>query len=178
METRAIMRRYALLLLLLASLWASRAQAQSERVVLVLTATGPLTPAMIEYLDRGLLLAERRGAEALVLQLDTPGGQIDHMNQMVQSIRASAVPVGVYIAPRGAIAGSAGTVISLAGHAAAMAPETAIGAASPVGGQGEDLGETIERKEKAIMKAEVRTLAAQRPPEAIALAEATIESAK
>src|SRR3972149_5713493 len=137
METRDIMRRYALLLLLLASLWASRAQAQSERLVLVLTATGPLTPAMIEYLDRGLLLAERRGAEGPGLPLDTPGGPIDHMNQMVQSIRASAVPVVVYIAPRGAIAASAGTVITLAGHAAAMAPETAIGAASPVGGLGE-----------------------------------------
>jgi len=172
------MRRYALLLLLLASLWASRAQAQSERVVLVLTATGPLTPAMIEYLDRGLLLAERRGAEALVLQLDTPGGQIDHMNQMVQSIRASSVPVVVYIAPRGAIAGSAGTVITLAGHAAAMAPETAIGAASPVGGQGEDLGETIERKEKEILKATVRGLADRRGETAVALAEATIEEAK
>jgi membrane-bound serine protease (ClpP class) len=178
METRNIMRRYALLLLLLASLWASRAQAQSERVVLVLTATGPLTPAMIEYLDRGLLLAERRGAEALVLQLDTPGGQIDHMNQMVQSIRASAVPVVVYVAPRGAIAASAGTVITLAGHVAAMAPETAIGAASPVGGQGEDLGETIERKEKEILKATVRGLAARRGETAVALAEATIEEAK
>jgi membrane-bound serine protease (ClpP class) len=178
METRDIMRRYALLLLLVASLWASRAQAQTERVVLVLTATGPLTPAMIEYLDRGLLLAERRGAEALVLQLDTPGGQIDHMNQMVQSIRASAVPVVVYVAPRGAIAASAGTVITLAGHVAAMAPETAIGAASPVGGQGEDLGETIERKEKEILKATVRGLAARRGETAVALAEATIEEAK
>src|SRR4030067_297117 len=150
METRAIMRRYALLLLLLASLWASRAQAQSERVVLVLTATGPLTPAMIEYLDRGLLRAERRGAEALVLQLDTPGGQIDHMNQMVQSIRASAVPVVVYIAPRGAIAASAGTVITLAGHAAAMAPETAVGAASPGGRAAGALAEpTIEEAKAA-----------------------------
>jgi membrane-bound serine protease (ClpP class) len=164
--------------LLLAALWASPARAQSEQTVLVLTATGPLTPAMIEYLDRGVALAERSQAEALVLQLDTPGGQIDHMNRMVQSIRASRVPVVVYIAPRGAIAGSAGTVITLAGHAAAMAPETAIGAASPVGGQGEDLGETIERKEKEILKATVRGLAARRGPEAVALAEATIEEAK
>src|SRR4030043_319778 len=162
METRAIMRRYALLLLLLASLWASRAQAQSERVVLVLTATGPPPPAMIESLDRGLLLAERRGAEALVLQLDPPGGQIDHMNQMVQSIRASAVPVVVYVSPRGAWAASAGTVITLAGHVAAMAPETVIGAASPVGGQGEDLGETLEEKVKEVLKADVRGLAERR----------------
>jgi len=58
-----------------------------------------------------------------------------------------------------------------------MAPETAIGAASPVGGQGEDLGETIETKQKEIMKAMVRSLAARRGEEAIALAEATIEDA-
>lgn len=151
--------------------------AQSGGEVLLLTATGPLTPAMVEYLDRGLGLAEAQGAQVLILQLDTPGGQIDHMNAMVQSIRASEVPVVVYIAPRGAIAGSAGTVITVAGHAAAMAPETAIGAASPVGGQGEDLGETLERKQVEILKAEVRGLADRRGPEAVALAEATIEEA-
>jgi membrane-bound serine protease (ClpP class) len=146
--------------------------------VLVLSASGPLTPAMIEYLDRGLLEAERTDAEAVVLQLDTPGGQIGHMNSMVQLIRASTVPVVIYIAPRGAIAGSAGTVITLAGHVAAMAPETAIGAASPVGGQGEDLGETIERKEKEILKAEVRGLAERRGAAAVELAEAMIEEAQ
>jgi membrane-bound serine protease (ClpP class) len=100
------------------------------------------------------------------------------MNRMVQAIRASTVPVIVYVAPRGAIAGSAGTVITLAGHAAAMAPETAIGAASPVGAQGEDLGETIAAKEKEILRATVRSLASRRRPEAIALAEATIEEAR
>lgn len=145
--------------------------------VLVLTATGPLTPALVEYLDRGLSLAASSAAQALILQLDTPGGQIDHMNAMVQSIRASSVPVVVYISPRGAIAGSAGTVITVAGHAAAMAPETAIGAASPVGGQGEDLGETLERKQVEILKAEIRGLAARRGPQAVALAEATVEEA-
>jgi membrane-bound serine protease (ClpP class) len=59
-----------------------------------------------------------------------------------------------------------------------MAPETAIGAASPVGGQGEDLGETIERKTKEILKAQARSLAARRGEAAVALAEATIEEAK
>jgi len=88
------------------------------------------------------------------------------------------VPVVVYVAPRGAMAGSAGTVLTLAGHAAAMAPESTIGAASPVGGQGENLDSTSETKVKEIMKAKVRALAAARPPEAIALAEATIESAQ
>jgi membrane-bound serine protease (ClpP class) len=146
-------------------------------VIYLLTAKGAVTPAMAEYLDRGLERAEREGAEALVFQLDTPGGSVDLMNRMVQRIRNTRVPVIVYIAPRGAMAGSAGTVITLAGHAAAMAPETAIGAASPVGGQGEDLGETIETKQKEILKATVRSLASRRGEEATALAEATIEEA-
>ncbi|MEW6566613.1 MAG: nodulation protein NfeD [Chloroflexota bacterium] len=156
----------------------SPAGAQAERQVLVLSASGPLTPAMAEYLDRGLAMAERQSAEALIFQLNTPGGSIDLMNRMVQSIRGSAVPVVVYIAPRGGMAGSAGTVITLAGHAAAMAPETAIGAASPVGMQGEDLGETIEAKTKEILKATVRSLASRRGPEAVALAEAAIDEAR
>ena len=154
------------------------AAGQSGAVVLVLQARGPLTPAMAEYLDRGLRLAEARDAEAVVLQLDTPGGSIDLMSRMVQSIRASRVPVIVYVAPRGAMAGSAGTVITLAGHAAAMAPETAIGAASPVGGQGEDLDPTLEAKTKEILKAQARALAERRGAQAVALAEAAIDSAR
>ena len=172
------MRRAVFLFLGLLLVTGSPAAAQSKREILVLNASGPLTPATLEYLDRGLQLAERREAEALILTLDTPGGQVELMNRMIQSIRGSSVPVVVYIAPRGAIAGSAGTVITLAGHAAAMAPETAIGAASPVGGQGEELGETIERKIKEILKAEARGLATRRGEAAVALAEATIEEAK
>jgi membrane-bound serine protease (ClpP class) len=83
----------------------------------------------------------------------------------------------IYVAPSGAIAGSAGTVITLAGHASAMAPGTAIGAASPVGGEGEDLGETMEAKEKNILRALVRSLAEERGEEAIQVAEDTIENA-
>lgn len=172
------MRRAVFLILGLLLFRSASAAAQSGREILVMTASGPLTPATLEYLDRGLELAERREAEALILTLDTPGGQVELMNRIIQSIRGSAVPVVIYIAPRGAIAGSAGTVITLAGHVAAMAPETAIGAASPVGAQGEELGETIERKIKEILKAEARGLAARRGEAAVALAEATIEEAK
>ncbi|NIS82379.1 MAG: nodulation protein NfeD [Anaerolineales bacterium] len=177
-----MMRRlyiFSLILVLLFSLLLTfPGRAQEARQVLLLTMQGPLTPAMVEYLNRGLSRAESESFHALILQLDTPGGSVDLMDQMVQAIRASEVPVVIYVAPRGAIAGSAGTVITLAGHAAAMAPETAIGAASPVGGQGEDLGETIEAKHKEILKAQVRGLASRRGAEAIALAEETIESAK
>jgi membrane-bound serine protease (ClpP class) len=146
--------------------------------VLLLTADGPLTPAMFEYLKRGLQSAARQNAELLILKINTPGGSIDLMNRMVQVIRASQVPVVVYVAPRGAMAGSAGSVITLAGHVAAMAPETAIGAASPVGMQGEELGQTIQAKEKNILKATVRSLTEGRPSAAVSLAESMIESAQ
>ena len=149
---------------------------QAAPQVYVLQIDGPLTQASAEYLDRGLAIAERAGA-VVVLELDTPGGSIDVLNRMVQSIRGSTVPVVVYVAPAGAIAGSAGTIVVLAGHAAAMAPETAIGAASPVGGQGEDLGQTESAKIREILKATARTLAAWRGEPALRLAQATIDEA-
>lgn len=145
--------------------------------VLELVADGPLTPAMSEYLKRGIRLAERDGAELLIFKLNTPGGSLDLMQDMVESIRASTVPVVVYVSPRGAMAGSAGTVITLAGHAAAMAPETAIGAASPVGPEGQELDATSAAKTRNILKATVRSLAERRGPAAIDLAESTIEFA-
>jgi membrane-bound serine protease (ClpP class) len=170
---------FLLVAVMVASGFATPAAAQDGTpLVLVLTADGPLTPAMLEYLERGVRNAEQRGAELLVFQLNTPGGSITLMQDMVEAIRNSRVPVVVYITPRGAMAGSAGTMITLAGHAAAMAPETAIGAASPVGPQGEDLGETIAAKEKNILKATVRSLAERRGAEAVDLAERTIETAE
>ncbi len=176
-------RRFWFWIFFIASLlwptWTIRVSAQTENPqVLVLKADGALTPAMLEYLKRGIRTAEGEQAELIIFQLNTPGGSLTLMNEMVQVIRASAVPVVVYIAPRGAMAGSAGTMITLAGHAAAMAPETTIGAASPVGPGGEDLNQTAEAKEKEILKATVRSLAAQRGPAAVQLAEATIESAR
>lgn len=147
-------------------------------LVLVVSAQGPLTPAMAEYLARGIQTAERRQAELLVLELDTPGGSVELANRMTQDILASEVPVVVYVTPGGAIAGSAGTVITLAGHLAAMTPGTAIGAASPVGMEGEDLGETMQAKVKNILKATVRSLAERRGQEAIDLAERTVEEAE
>jgi len=154
-------------------------QAQSSQpLAIVMTANGPIMPPMLEYITRGVKSAEQRNAEVLIIQLDTFGGSIDTMKSIVQVIRDSDVPVVVYVSPRGAHAASAGTLVTLAGHAAAMAPETVIGAASPVGGQGEDLETTEERKFKEDTKAVARSLAERRGPEAVALAEATIESAK
>lgn len=145
---------------------------------LVLTATGPVTPVMAGYLDRGLAYAAERNFDVVIVELNTPGGSVDIMTAMVTSIRNSAVPVVVYVSPSGAMAGSAGTVITLAGHLSAMAPQTIIGAASPVGSQGEDIEETMDRKVKEALRAQVRGLMVGRPAEAVALAEDTIESAR
>jgi membrane-bound serine protease (ClpP class) len=177
------MVKRALVLLWLGLAWLSlslpaRAQDDSSPVVIVLEVDGAVSTTWLEYFQRGLRAAGRQSAQAIVLQMNTPGGSVSVMNLIVQEIRNSPVPVIVYVAPRGAMAGSAGTLITLAGHAAAMAPETAIGAASPVGMQGEDIGETLALKEKEILRATVRSLAARRSPEAIALAEETIENAR
>ena len=155
---------------------ATQAQETSPSAI-VLTLDGALNPAMTEYLERGLEQANAHNAEVVILQLNTPGGSVDLMTEMVEIIRGSAVPIVVYVAPRGAIAGSAGTVITLAGHVAAMAPETAIGAASPVSAEGEDIQETMETKIKELLKAQIRSLAEGRPEEAISAAEDTVENA-
>mgnify|MGYP000981787497 CR=1 FL=1 len=163
--------------LFLAAALSASAQSAGGRA-LVLTWEGPLTPPLRTYLERGLAQARDENAALIILRLNTPGGQIDLMETIVGLLRNSATPVIVYVAPRGALAGSAGTLITLAGHAAAMAPETAIGAASPVGGQGEDLSTTLEAKQKEATMALARALADRRGPQAVALAEATIDQAR
>lgn len=166
------------LALLVAAALPAGAQESASRQVHHLSITGAVTPAMISYFERGLQEAEREGVEAAIIQLDTPGGQVDLMLQIVQDFRAARVPVIIYVAPRGAQAASAGAVITMAAHAAGMAPETVIGAASPIGGSGEDLGETAARKAIEDLKATVRGLTERRGIEATTLAEAMIEDAR
>jgi membrane-bound serine protease (ClpP class) len=156
----------------------SARDADVARHVDVLEIEGAVTPIMISYFERGIQTAESDGAEALIIKLNTPGGQLDLMNEIVQAILLADVPVVVYVYPPGAYAASAGTLITLGAHVAAMAPGTTIGAASPVGGQGEDLGETLETKLKEDLKAQARALAQRRGEEAVAWAESAIEEAK
>ncbi len=144
---------------------------------LVLTGDGALTPVMADYLERGIRTAELNNDELIVFLLNTPGGDINLLNRMVTAIQGSAVPVVVYVYPQGAMAGSAGTILTLAGQAAAMAPGTAIGAASPVGSQGQDLSTTEATKVKEIMKATVRSLADRRGPAAVNMANQAIDNA-
>jgi membrane-bound serine protease (ClpP class) len=178
---KSLRRMFALLLVLtaVASLALQTVRAQDdEPLAIVMTADGPIMPPMLEYIRRGVEVAERREAEVLIIQLDTPGGSLDTMLSIIQEIRASEVPVVVYVAPRSAIAGSAGAMITMAGHASAMAPETSIGASSPISGSGENLTTTAEAKAKEISKASIRDFVAPRGQDALALAEAMIDEAK
>jgi membrane-bound serine protease (ClpP class) len=93
---------------------------------------GPIGPAAAEYFDQALGRAEADGAVAIVLRLDTPGGLVDAMRQIVARILAAKIPVLGYVAPGGARAASAGTYILYACQLAAMAPATHLGAATPV----------------------------------------------
>src|SRR5690349_22939027 len=109
------------------------AHAQSGApLALVMSADGPIMPPMLEYFKRGIDVADQRNAEVLVIQMNTPGGSIDTMLKIIDSIRESDIPIVVYVSPKGAIAGSAGALITMAGQASAMAPESAIGASSPI----------------------------------------------
>jgi membrane-bound serine protease (ClpP class) len=130
--------------------------------VLVLNVKGIINPVMADYLARGINEAEDRNSVACVVQLDTPGGLDTAMRDMVQSIVNARVPIIVYVSPSGARAASAGVFITVAAHVAAMAPNTAIGAASPVsiGSEGEqEMSETMKEKVMNDAAAYIRSLA-------------------
>ena len=153
--------------------------AQSNQpLALVMTADGPIMPPMLEYIKRGIEVADRRNAEVLIIQLNTPGGSVSTMLEIIREIRASNVPVIVYVAPRNAMAGSAGAIITMSGHASAMAPETMIGAATPITGSGENLTSDARAKEINAIQASIRPYVEPRGEEALALANAMIAEAK
>jgi membrane-bound serine protease (ClpP class) len=152
-------------------------QTGESPIVYVLTFQGAVTPVLHEYLYQGITAAQTSGASAVILQLDTPGGSIEVTKRIIQTMLASPVPIVVYVAPAGAQAGSAGTFVTLAGHAAAMTPGSSIGAASPVGMGGEDVGETMQSKVVNILAADIENLAARRGEEAVLWAIAAVEEA-
>jgi membrane-bound serine protease (ClpP class) len=101
--------------------------------VYVAVVSGSINPASADHIVKAIARAEQDAAAALLIELDTPGGLVESTKDVIQAMLNARVPIIVYVAPQGAWAGSAGTFITIAGHVAAMAPGTSIGAAHPVG---------------------------------------------
>lgn len=158
------MKKINLLIALMALLLASpAAAATAPRAVYVLRAVGSINPGLAEFIGAGIRTAEHENAEALVIELDTPGGLDTSMRQIVQAISNAKVPVIVYVYPRGARAASAGVFITMAADVAAMAPGTNIGAAHPVSiGMGKVRDKTMDKKIVNDMVALGRSLAGER----------------
>ena len=95
--------------------------------------SGSINPASSDYLQKAIRQSEEENSALLVIELDTPGGLVASTKDIIQAMLNSNIPIVVYVSPRGAWAGSAGTFITMAAHVAAMAPGSSIGAAHPVG---------------------------------------------
>jgi membrane-bound serine protease (ClpP class) len=136
------------------------APAQPKRVYLI-RIDAPITPVVAEYIVKSINTAAEANAEAIIIELNTPGGLVDSMQQIVIKMMASNVPTVVYVSPSGARAASAGVFITLAANIAAMAPTTHMGAAHPVTMQGK-MDKTMEAKVVNDLAAMARGIAEKR----------------
>jgi membrane-bound serine protease (ClpP class) len=106
--------------------------AEEKRIVDVVVVNEVITPPIGEYIVKSIKQATESGSEAIVIQLDTPGGLDLSMRDIIKECLNASIPVVVYVSPQGARAASAGVLITISAHVAAMAPGTNIGAAHPV----------------------------------------------
>jgi len=130
----------------------------SNADIIIIKADGVINRIMSEFIAKSIDEAVTEKADALVIELDTPGGLDSSMRSIVKSIEASEVPVVVYVSPSGARAASAGVFITLSAHVAAMAPGTNIGAAHPVGVGGK-MDKTMAEKAENDAAAYIRSIA-------------------
>lgn len=114
--------------------------------VSVIRVEGTIGPTVTQYITRSIRQSIENGDEALIIELDTPGGLLDSTQDIVQQMLGTDHPTVVYVTPSGANAGSAGTFITLAAHVAAMAPATNIGAASPISMGGGEMDTVAQKK--------------------------------
>lgn len=141
---------------------ASEQDAPEPGTVSVISVNGTIGPTTTNYLQRTKRIAEEGGHEALIMELDTPGGLLDSTQDIVQIMLGSELPIIVYVSPEGANAGSAGTFITLASHIAAMAPATNIGAASPVTMGGGQMDSVAQKKIFEYSESYIESIAEQR----------------
>jgi len=157
----AAIRARACLVLLFALLVVPAVASAAPVPVATIEIEGVISPVTLRLVGIAIDRAQAERAQALVIQLDTPGGLERSMRAIVQRMMNAEVPVVVYVAPTGARAASAGVFITMAAHVAAMAPATNIGAASPVAlGGGAD--KTMMKKVENDAAAFIRTIALER----------------
>jgi membrane-bound serine protease (ClpP class) len=121
--------------------------------------SGVIDQVNAAYIEEALRVAAEDGLAAALIEIDSPGGELTSMDRILKAILAADLPVITYVTPEGARAGSAATFVTLAAPVNAMAPNTNIGAASIVGGGGEELPETLARKITNDAVARIRSLA-------------------
>ncbi len=141
--------------------WALAGEAPAPpdgRTVYVMRADGPVTASMVGSLTDAIRRTDQENAEALIIELDTPGGLVTSMRDIIKEMLAAKRPIVVYVSPNGAHAGSAGAFVTLAAHVAAMAPVTNIGASTPVSMTGE-MTKAMEKKVVNDAAAFMRTIA-------------------
>lgn len=124
----------------------------------VLTFNTTIDAASLRFVTNAINTAEHDGAQALVMQINTPGGDIQSMEDMKVAELNSTVPVISYVSPKGAIAASAGAFITLAAQVAVMAPGTTIGASSPVTSTGGDIGSTEKAKIESVLQSDMTSI--------------------
>lgn len=163
------------LLLLLCLAFATPSEGQSRTIVRI-DLDDIVQPISAGYVRDGLEYASSSGAAAVLLRIDTPGGLMDSMREVVESILNSPVPVITWVGPSGARAASAGFFILLAGDVALMAPGTNTGAAHPVAAAGGDLQETMEKKVISDASAFLRSFVSRRDRNTAAAESAVTES--
>ena len=134
---------------------------EQKKQVFLIRIDAPITPVVSEYIIKSIDKASEAKAEAIIIQLNTPGGLVDSMQQIVMKMMASDVATVVYVGPSGGRAASAGVFITLSAHIAAMAPTTHIGAASPVQMEGK-MDETMAKKVTNDLAAMIRGIAEKR----------------
>lgn len=155
------MKRRIIILLLITTVIFSVSFADAKDVYLA-KVSGVINPPIVGFLEEAIEKATQHDAEALVILLDTPGGLDTSMRDIIKRIMDADIPVIVYVAPSGARAASAGSIILLASHIAAMAPGTNVGAAHPVA-IGKDNGDkTMMKKVVQDAEAYAKSIAAQR----------------
>lgn len=152
----------AVILTTMTALAASVLVAAPRQVVYVLEVKGVIDPPAASYIARGVEVGAKARAQAVIIRLDTPGGLDKSMRDITQTMLGAEVPVVVYVAPKGARAASAGAIITLASHVAAMAPGTNIGAAHPVAMGGGDMTEEMSKKVENDAASTARAIAERR----------------